>query len=83
MIKNNIPIVILCGGYGSRLGAEGAKTPKALIKIGGKPIIFHLIEFFQKQSFQNIYLATGYKHKSIETTLYIYIYCELNKPCVC
>jgi len=66
MIKNNIPIVILCGGYGSRLGAEGEKKPKALIEIGGKPIIFHLIEFFQKQSFQNIYLATGYKHKSIE-----------------
>ena len=34
MKNNNIPIVILCGGFGSRLGEEGKKIPKALIKIG-------------------------------------------------
>lgn len=66
MKKNNIPVLILCGGYGSRLGEEGKKTPKALIKIGGLPIIFHLIDFFKKQYFSNIYLATGYKHKKIK-----------------
>ena len=65
-MNKNLPVVILCGGFGSRLGVEGKKTPKALIKIGGKPIIFHLIEFFKKNSFSNIFLATGYKHKSIK-----------------
>lgn len=60
------PVIILCGGYGSRLGVEGKKLPKALIEIGGKPIIFHLIDFFIKKSFSNIYLATGYKHQKIK-----------------
>jgi len=36
MEKKITPVIILCGGYGSRLGEEGKKTPKALIKIGGK-----------------------------------------------
>ena len=66
MEKKITPVIILCGGYGSRLGEEGKKTPKALIKIGGKPIISHLIEFFKKKSFSEIYLATGYKHKEIK-----------------
>ena len=68
MIKN-IPVVILCGGYGSRLGIEGKKIPKALIKIGKEPIISHLIKFFQKKSFSNIYLATGYKQQIIKNYL--------------
>ena len=66
MKKNDTPVIILCGGYGSRLGEEGKKIPKALIKIGGKPIIFHLIDFFKKINFSNIYLATGYKHNKIK-----------------
>ena len=66
MEKKITPVIILCGGYGSILGEEGKKTPKALIKIGGKPIISHLIEFFKKKSFSEIYLATSYKHKEIK-----------------
>ena len=64
-MQNKIPVIILCGGFGSRLGIEGKKYPKALIKIGGKPIISHLIDFFKKQNYLNIYLATGHKHKQI------------------
>ena len=39
---------ILCGGFGTRLDAEGKRIPKALIKIGNEPIIIHLIKTFLK-----------------------------------
>ena len=37
-------VVILAGGYGTRLGEETKKKPKPLVKIGGKPIIWHIIK---------------------------------------
>ena len=37
-------VLILCGGKGTRLGAIGKKTPKTLIKVQGKPIIWYIIK---------------------------------------
>lgn len=57
---------ILCGGFGTRLDAEGQKIPKALIKIGNDPIIFHLIKTFIKFKKNEFVLCMGYKKKLIE-----------------
>ena len=53
--------VILCGGYGKRLGKITLKTPKPLIKVCKKPFIEHLILFFSKQGIKEIILLSGYK----------------------
>ena len=50
---------ILCGGFGTRLDAEGQKIPKALIKIGNDPIIFHLIKTFIKFNKSEFVLCMG------------------------
>tara|TARA_B100001029_G_C15041449_1_gene443913 strand:+ start:776 stop:1537 length:762 start_codon:yes stop_codon:yes gene_type:complete len=56
---------ILCGGYGTRLDAEGKRIPKALIKIGGDPIILHLIKTFIKFDIKEFVLCLGYKKNLI------------------
>ena len=56
-------VVILCGGSGSRLAQETRKIPKPMIKIGGKPIVAHIMEHYQKYGFNEFILACGYKIK--------------------
>ena len=56
---------ILCGGYGTRLDAEGQRVPKALIKIGSDPIILHLIKTFIKFNINEFVLCLGYKKNLI------------------
>ena len=62
----NLDLVILCGGRGSRLGGLTKKIPKPMIKILGKPFLQHLINFYKKNNFQNIYLLAGYKGYQIK-----------------
>lgn len=52
--------VILCGGRGTRLGEHGRNVPKALIKIGGKPIIWHLLSIFSRYGVNDFVLCLGY-----------------------
>jgi glucose-1-phosphate cytidylyltransferase len=52
--------VILCGGRGTRLGEHGRSVPKALIQIGGKPIIWHLLSIFSHYGVNNFVLCLGY-----------------------
>ncbi len=52
--------VILCGGRGTRLGEHGRTVPKALIKIGGKPILWHLLSIFSHFGVTKFVLCLGY-----------------------
>ena len=54
-------VVILAGGYGTRLSEYTKTIPKPMINIQGKPIIFHIMNFYAKQGFKNFYIALGYK----------------------
>ena len=38
--------VILCGGRGTRLGEQGKSIPKALVEIGGRPVLWHLLNLY-------------------------------------
>ena len=58
-------IFILCGGFGTRLDHEGKLKAKPMVKIGGEPILMHIIKNFVSQGFDEIVLCLGYKSESI------------------
>ena len=59
-------VVILAGGYGSRISEYTKLIPKPMIKINKKPIISHIIDIYQKYGVSEFLIATGYKGKIIE-----------------
>jgi glucose-1-phosphate cytidylyltransferase len=60
------PVVILCGGRGTRLKEHTQEIPKPLVEIGGMPIVWHVIQLYAAQGFRRFLLATGYKGELIE-----------------
>jgi glucose-1-phosphate cytidylyltransferase len=59
------PVVILCGGRGTRLRERTESVPKALVEIGGKPIVWHVVRIYAAQGFDRFLLATGYLSEAI------------------
>ena len=59
--RDNIKVIILAGGFGSRLGDETQKKPKPMINIGGMPIIWHIMKFYSSFGFNNFIHTLGYK----------------------
>ena len=53
--------VILAGGYGTRLAEETKIKPKPLVKIGNKPIIWHLIKIYSFFGINEFIICLGYK----------------------
>ncbi len=58
-------VVILCGGKGTRLSEETKKIPKPMVKIGGKPILSHIMGIYSRQMHSEFLLATGYRGDKI------------------
>ena len=54
-------VILLCGGYGTRLGEETQLKPKPMVEIGDKPILWHIMKIFEKHNMQDFHLALGYK----------------------
>jgi glucose-1-phosphate cytidylyltransferase len=54
-------VVILAGGYGTRLSEETAVLPKPMIEIGGRPLLWHLMKLFSVHGFNEFVVALGYK----------------------
>ena len=59
-------VVILCGGKGTRLAEETSTIPKPMVKIGDKPILWHLMKIFVHYGANDFVLATSYKNEVIE-----------------
>ena len=59
-------VIILCGGLGTRLAEETKTKPKPMVLIGNKPIVWHIIKYYNSFGFKDFILATGYKHKTLE-----------------
>jgi glucose-1-phosphate cytidylyltransferase len=60
------PVVVLCGGRGTRLRERTESVPKALVEIGGRPILWHVIGIYAAQGFERFLLATGYLGEMVE-----------------
>jgi glucose-1-phosphate cytidylyltransferase len=53
-------VVILCGGRGTRLQEHSQAVPKPLIEVGGRPIVWHVINMYLAHGFRRFLLLTGY-----------------------
>ena len=63
---NSAPVAILCGGRGTRLQEHTASIPKPLVEIGGRPIVWHVIQIYLAQGFRRFLLLTGYRGEQVE-----------------
>ncbi len=54
-------LVILAGGFGSRLGEETVSIPKPMIKIGEYPIIWHIMKYYSNFGIKDFIICLGYK----------------------
>ena len=60
-------VVILAGGFGTRLSEYTKTIPKPMVKVGGKPIIFQIMKLYAKYGFNDFYIALGYKGEVIKS----------------
>ncbi|MEE8138601.1 MAG: glucose-1-phosphate cytidylyltransferase [Thermoanaerobaculia bacterium] len=59
--KNELPVVILCGGQGTRLREETEYKPKPMVEIGGQPILWHIMKIYGHFGIERFILCLGYK----------------------
>jgi glucose-1-phosphate cytidylyltransferase len=58
-------VAILCGGRGTRLQERTQSIPKPLVEIGGRPILWHVMQIYLAQGFERFLLLTGYRGEQI------------------
>lgn len=59
-------VVILAGGFGTRLSEYTDILPKPMVKIGGKPIVWHIMNSYASYGHKDFYLALGYKGEVVK-----------------
>jgi len=57
----DIPVVVLCGGRGTRLREETEYRPKPMVEIGGRPVVWHIMRIYAHHGFKRFMLCLGYK----------------------
>ncbi|MFC2151952.1 glucose-1-phosphate cytidylyltransferase [Bacteroidota bacterium] len=63
-------VIILAGGYGSRLGHVSELIPKPMVEIGGRPIIWHIMKIYAHYGYNEFVIALGYKGNFIKDYFY-------------
>tara|TARA_B100000787_G_scaffold166785_1_gene152530 strand:- start:2792 stop:3472 length:681 start_codon:yes stop_codon:yes gene_type:complete len=58
-------VVILAGGFGTRLSEYTKTIPKPMVNVAGKPILLHIMNHYVKYGFKDFYIALGYKGEII------------------
>ena len=59
-------VVILCGGFGTRLREETEYRPKPMVEVGGQPILWHIMKIYSTYGFNDFILCLGYKKNMIK-----------------
>ncbi len=59
-------VVILAGGYGTRLSEYTSSIPKPMVTVGGRPILWHIMNSYAKYGFNDFNIALGYKAECIK-----------------
>jgi len=59
-------VVLLAGGFGTRMSDYTKNIPKPMIKVAGKPVIVHIMKQYAKYGYKEFYIALGYKGEKIK-----------------
>lgn len=59
-------VVLFCGGRGVRLSREGSSVPKPLVRIGQRPILWHVMKYYAHHGHKDFILCLGYKSDQIK-----------------
>ena len=59
-------VVLLAGGFGTRISEESHLRPKPMIEIGGKPILWHIMKYYSSFGFNEFIICCGYKQHVIK-----------------
>ena len=59
-------VVLLAGGFGTRISEESHLRPKPIIEIGGKPILWHIMKYYSSFGFNEFIICCGYKQHVIK-----------------
>lgn len=73
-LENDIPVGILCGGFGTRLSEMTDLIPKPMVEVGGHPIIWHIMKTYAARGFNEFVLALGYRGETIKDYFVSYRY---------
>src|SRR6185437_4295467 len=60
MAADRLPVVILCGGAGTRLSEETGIRPKPMVEIGGRPILWHIMKLYSHYGIHEFVICCGY-----------------------
>lgn len=59
-------VVLLAGGFGTRISEESHLRPKPMVEIGGKPILWHIMKIYSKYGYNDFVICCGYKAHMIK-----------------
>ena len=59
-------VILLAGGFGTRLSEYTDTIPKPMVQIGGKPMLWHIMNIYAKYNHKDFIIATGYKSEIIK-----------------
>ena len=63
---NDMKVVILAGGFGTRISEESHLMPKPMIQIGDMPILWHIMKLYSHYGFNDFVICCGYKQHIIK-----------------
>jgi glucose-1-phosphate cytidylyltransferase len=74
-----LKVIILAGGFGTRLSEETEIKPKPMVEIGEHPILWHIMKFYSHYGFKDFVILTGYKSHIIKDYFINYYtrYCDV------
>ena len=58
--SSDVPVILLVGGMGTRMGADAGELPKHLVPVGGRPILWHVMRLYSHFGFNDfVFPAIG------------------------
>ncbi len=63
----DVPVFVLCGGFGTRLGGLAERAPKPMVEIGERPLVAHIMESYARFGFRRFVLCTGYRGDAVSS----------------
>lgn len=64
--EQKMKVVLLAGGFGTRISEESQFKPKPMVEIGGKPILWHIMKEYLWYGFNDFIICAGYKQQVIK-----------------